>query len=54
MKLWILSHLKDSPGNRLAEDAARRMGHPVTLVDPLRAHLLRFRGAPGPGQPRAG
>jgi ribosomal protein S6--L-glutamate ligase len=34
MKIWLLSHLKDSPGNRLVEEAARRRSHETVLVDP--------------------
>ena len=34
-----MSHLKDSPGNRLALEAAGRRGHDITLVDPVRVTL---------------
>lgn len=39
MRLWLLSHLQDSPGNALVLDAARRAGHDVELVDPSRLQL---------------
>lgn len=45
MKLWILSHLKTSPGNRLVIDAATRAGHDVELVAPA-ALALEIRGGP--------
>jgi len=34
MRLWVLSHLESSPGNRLMVDAATRAGHDVRLVAP--------------------
>lgn len=34
MRFWLLSHLKDSPGNRIFEHAARGRGHQVELRDP--------------------
>ena len=49
MKLWILSHLQGSPGNRLAVEAAAARGHDVTLVNPLRVHLVPVPGAGAPG-----
>jgi ribosomal protein S6--L-glutamate ligase len=39
VKIWLLSHLKDSPGNRLTLKAAGRRGHEITLVDPVRVTL---------------
>lgn len=39
MKIWLLSHLKDSPGNRLTLEAAGRRGHEIKLVDPVRVTL---------------
>ncbi|MFH2010744.1 MAG: RimK family alpha-L-glutamate ligase [bacterium] len=51
MKLWILSHLKGSPGNRAVEEAARARGHGVRLVDPLCASIV-LASADGPRLPR--
>ena len=39
MKLWLLSHLKSSPGNRLMEEAAYRAGHDMRLVHPLQLSI---------------
>lgn len=46
MKLWLLSHLRDSPGNRLIMSAAERAGHAVTLVHPQRL-TVHLPGKPG-------
>ncbi len=48
MKLWILSHLKSSPGNRLMLEAAAARGHQVSLVDPMGLHVI---AATRPGAP---
>jgi ribosomal protein S6--L-glutamate ligase len=48
MKLWILSHLKGSPGNRRVLEAAREAGHAARLVDPAELSL-EVRGGPEPG-----
>jgi ribosomal protein S6--L-glutamate ligase len=40
MKLWILSHLEESPGNRLMLEAAAARGHQVTRVDPTQLHVI--------------
>lgn len=57
MRLWVLSHLKHSPGNRLIIDAAERAGHEVELVSPA-SLTLQIRGGgehsptlAGPGGP---
>ncbi|MCA9795983.1 MAG: hypothetical protein KC910_29445, partial [Candidatus Eremiobacteraeota bacterium] len=34
MKIWLYSHLVDSPGNRLFTDEATRRGHEVVEVRP--------------------
>ena len=47
MKLWLMTHLKDSPGSNLILAAARKRGHDVTLVDPLRATLVITPGDGG-------
>lgn len=51
MKLWILSHLKESPGNRLMLEAAQGRGHEAWLVDPGRASLVLSASA-APALPR--
>lgn len=57
MRLWILSHLEGSPGNRLVEAAARSAGHDVELVHPDRLSPLvagrtpSLRGAEGTVEP---
>ncbi len=33
MSVWLLSHLKDSPGNRIFSEEGARRGHPVLAVD---------------------
>jgi ribosomal protein S6--L-glutamate ligase len=48
VRLWILSHLVDSPGNRLVEEAARRAGHEPRLVHPGR---LSIQIPARPGEP---
>ena len=47
MKIWLMTHLKDSPGSNLLLAAARDRGHDATLVDPLRASLVISPGAGG-------
>jgi len=51
MKIWILSHLKVTPGNRVLEQAARGRGHDVWLVDPVRAPIV-LASAREPALPR--
>ena len=44
MKLWLFSHLQDSPGNRLITEEAEQRGHQVRLVRP--SELSFFLGKP--------
>jgi ribosomal protein S6--L-glutamate ligase len=39
VKLWLFSHLQDSPGNRLLTEEAQRRGHEVRLVRPSELNL---------------
>jgi ribosomal protein S6--L-glutamate ligase len=52
MRLWILSHLTASPGNRLVAAAAARAGHDIEVVHPrdLCLHIT----SPGRGAGHAG
>ncbi|MCA9520761.1 MAG: RimK family alpha-L-glutamate ligase [Myxococcales bacterium] len=38
--LWLLSHLRDSPGNRIVLDAAKKRAYRTLLVDPARLNLM--------------
>lgn len=43
MKLWLYSHLVDSPGNRLLTEEGTRRGHQVLLKRPSSTHLPLHR-----------
>lgn len=44
MNIWILSHLHESPGNRLITEQAEQRGHQVRLVRPH--HITQALGSP--------
>jgi ribosomal protein S6--L-glutamate ligase len=45
VRLWLLSHLHDSPGNRLILAAAERAGHDMTLIRPAEL-TIQISGRP--------
>lgn len=49
MKVWILSHLADSPGTRRTMELFERLGHEVRHVAPASVHLYLAAAARGPG-----
>lgn len=51
MRIWLLSHLKNSPGNKIFLEAARRRGHLVESVDALTVDCRLAPPAEFPGQP---
>jgi len=48
LKVWLYSHLQNSPGNDLVLQEGKRRGHLISLIEPGSRHLDLLRGLNDP------